>query len=161
GGAGNDIIIGNGNTLISYVHATAAGAGDLAAPRPHGQTGSASGGSPGGQENIKGGVTNARGSDFVDTPLGSNNNGVYKINGRGGLDRAAYSSFVDDSVTAGVTISLAAGTVIGDASVGTDMLRSIEFIRGSNFVDSYDATNFGQTGTANMPSNGNTLNEFE
>ena len=39
----------------------------------------------------------------------------------------------------------------GDASVGTDTLRSIEFIRGSNFVDVYDARGF----TTSDPSNPN------
>ena len=32
----------------------------------------------------------------------------------------------------------------GDASIGTDTLRSIEAVRGTNFADTYDATGFGQ-----------------
>ena len=55
---------------------------------------------------------------------------------------------------------MAAGTVTGDASVGTDTLRSIEFVRGSNFADTYDATGFGRSGALNVGSNG-TFNEFE
>ena len=33
----------------------------------------------------------------------------------------------------GITVNMAAGTVIGDASIGTDSLSSIESIRGTNF----------------------------
>jgi Ca2+-binding RTX toxin-like protein len=49
--------------------------------------------------------------------------------------------------------------VQGDASVGTDTLRSIEAIRGTNFADTFDATGFGADST-NAGSLG-TLNQFE
>jgi len=172
GMGGNDTVTGNGNTLLSYAHANAAVTVDLAAGTAHGTA-----------ANDVAGVGNdtftfvniVRGSEFDDTLLGSNTAATVEmftggagndfINGRGGLDRAAYSSFVDDTVTGGVTVNLAAGTVTGDASVGTDILRSVEFIRGSNFADLYDATNFGAAGflnasTNNVGSNG-TFNEFE
>ena len=64
------------------------------------------------------------------------------IDGRGGLDRANYDSDTDDNVTGGITVNLAAGTVTGDASIGTDTLRSIESVRGTDFADTYDATGF-------------------
>ena len=54
---------------------------------------------------------------------------------------------------------MASGTVIGDAAIGTDTLRSVEGIRGTNFADIYVATNFGASGL-NVGSFG-TFNEFE
>src|SRR5205814_463668 len=51
------------------------------------------------------------------------------LDGGTGNDRAVYTD-----ATGGVTVDLAAGTVTG-AGVGSDTLRSIETIRGSNFAD--------------------------
>ncbi|WP_421608561.1 calcium-binding protein, partial [Bradyrhizobium ottawaense] len=53
----------------------------------------------------------------------------------------------------------AAGTVNGDATVGTDTLRSVEAARGTNFDDTFDATGFGQVGATNVGSSG-TFNDF-
>jgi Ca2+-binding RTX toxin-like protein len=155
GMAGNDTITGNGNTQLSYLDATAGVTVDLAA-------GTATGDVSVGTDSFSG-VSRVRGSQYDDMLLGSNAGGVEQfiggvgndfIDGRGGNDRAAYSSFVNDTVTAGVTINLAAGTVTGDASVGTDTLRSIEFVRGSNFADIYNATGYGAT-SANLSTNVN------
>jgi Ca2+-binding RTX toxin-like protein len=54
---------------------------------------------------------------------------------------------------------LASGVVTGDAAIGSDTLRSVEAIRGTNFADTYVATNFGVSG----PNVGDftTFNEFE
>jgi Ca2+-binding RTX toxin-like protein len=166
GMGGNDTITGNGNTQLSYLNATAGVTVDLAA-------GTATGDVSVGTDSFTG-VTRVRGSQYDDTLLGSNQGGVEQfiggagndfIDGRGGNDRAAYSSFVNDTVTAGVTINLAAGTVTGDASVGTDTLRSIEFVRGSNFADHYDATGFTATsinaGSAGTNNTGAAFNEIE
>ena len=112
------------------------------------------------------------GSAFNDTLLGNSGNNLFVgnagddfIDGRSGFDRAVYSNVIDDSVTAGVSINMAAGTVTGDASVGTDTLRSIELVRGSNFADTYDATDFGAAGftnpAVNNVGNNGTFNEFE
>jgi Ca2+-binding RTX toxin-like protein len=99
--------------------------------------------------------------------LGSNRNenflggrGDDLIDGRNGFDRAVYSTSTDDAVTSAITVNLAAGTVQGDASVGTATLRSIEAVQGSDFADSYDATGYGAAGAANVGNNG-TFNEFE
>ena len=62
--------------------------------------------------------------------------------------------------TAGVTVNMAAGTVIGDASIGTDTLRSIEQSRARNFADTYDAVGFGGTQHLNVGNNG-TFNSFK
>ena len=81
------------------------------------------------------------------------------IDGRGGLDRVIYASILNDTVTGGISVDMASGVVTGDASVGTDTLRSIEFVRGSQFDDVYVATGFSGSST-NAGSNG-TFNEFE
>ena len=60
----------------------------------------------------------------------------------GGGDRFYRAIYTD--ATAGINIVMATGVVTGDASVGTDTLRSIEFVKGSSFDDVYDATGFGQ-----------------
>ena len=78
------------------------------------------------------------------------------IDGRGGFDRADYN--VDATTLSGITVNLAAGTVTGDATVGTDTLRSIEAVRGTNLVDSYNAAGFSGNST-NAGSLG-TFNEF-
>ena len=82
------------------------------------------------------------------------------IDGGGGFDRVLYWFRTDDNVTGGISVNMAAGTVVGDASVGTDTLRSIEAMRATNFADTYDATGFGQAGALNAGSSG-TFNEFE
>src|SRR5207248_3146549 len=91
-----------------------------------------------------------------DTQQGLAGNDV--LDGRTGNDRAVYTD-----ATGGVTVDLAAGTVTG-AGVGTDTLRSIEIIRGSNFADTLVATGFSTTSTnsASMGSNGSsTSGQFE
>lgn len=109
----------------------------------------------------------AWGSAFDDTLLGSNNpNGTAEvfagfagndyIDGRGGFDRADYN--VDPNATSGITVNMASGIVTGDGTVGTDTLRSVEAVRGTNFADTYDATGFGANST-NAGSLG-TFNEF-
>jgi Ca2+-binding RTX toxin-like protein len=87
------------------------------------------------------------GNDFIETFRGGG--GDDQINGGSGLDRAEYFD-----ATAGVTISLAAGSVNGVASgVGNDTLSSVEDIAGSHFADVYDATGFNANST-NSGSNG-------
>src|SRR4029079_10705714 len=101
------------------------------------------------------GVQTVRGSEFNDTLLGSNNitgvevfqgrGGDDFIDGRGGFDRVLYWFRTDDNTTGGITINMAAGTVIGDASVGHDTLRSIEAVRATDFADTYNASGFTTT----------------
>jgi Ca2+-binding RTX toxin-like protein len=65
------------------------------------------------------------------------------INGRGNEDNADYS----DS-TAAITVKLAAGTVTSsDGNVGSDTLREIEGVTGTNFNDIFDATGYGGSST--------------
>ena len=167
--AGNDVITGNGNTKLSYLNATAAVTVDIAA-------GTATGDASVGTDTFSG-VNFIRGSQFADTLLGSNNpplaqpevfdggGGNDFIDGRGGFDRAVYEFRIDDNVTGGITVNLAAGTVVGDTSIGTDTLRSIESVRGTHFADVFDATGFTTSstnaGSAGALSNGAAFNEFE
>ena len=174
GMGGNDVVIGNGNTRVSYANASAAVTVDLAngtaqdrADATNHTTLDLAGV---GVDAILGGVNAARGSDFDDRLFGSNTLGLAVesfiggkgddfINGRGGYDRVLYSTASDDPVTGGITVEMALGKVTGDASVGIDTLRSVEMVRATNFSDSYDATGFSGSST-NAASNGN-FNEFE
>ena len=100
------------------------------------------------------GSTNAAGTTESFDGGGGNDT----IDGRGGFDQAYYNNAV--GTVSGISVDMAAGTVVGDVSIGTDTLRSIESVRGTNFADTYDATGFGQAGALNIGSNG-TFNEFE
>ncbi len=63
------------------------------------------------------------------------------INGRGGEDAANYFLY---SPTHGITVNLAAGTVISaDANIGTDTLREIEDVVGTLLGDTYNAAGYG------------------
>uniref|UniRef100_UPI00048752C6 VCBS domain-containing protein n=1 Tax=Bradyrhizobium sp. WSM1743 TaxID=318996 RepID=UPI00048752C6 len=167
GKGGDDTIISNTNsqgaelTRVSYFSATDAVTVDLAA-------GYAQGDASVGHDTLVGsGFNGVWGSAYNDTILGSNNPmftaEVYSgfagndyIDGRGGYDRVDYN--VDPNTTTGITVNLAAGSVTGDSTIGTDTLRGIEAIRGTNFADTYNAAGFG-AGSVNAGSNG-TFNEF-
>ena len=162
GMAGNDTIIGtllNGapNTRISYVSATGAVTVDIA-------LGTATGDASVGTDTFTG-VNLVRGSEFGDTLLGGSNlaftgevfagrGGDDFIDGRAGFDLSFYQTATD-----AIVVNMAAGTVVGDASTGTDTLRSVEGVRGTSFADTYDATGFSGSST-NAGSNG-TFNDFE
>ena len=173
GVGGNDTITGNGNTRISYLNALAGVTVTMASLG----AGTAQGTDPGDVAGVGidtfTGVSAVRGSDFADLLAGSANpagtaenfegrGGNDAINGDGGFDRAIYSG--DGSVIAGINVALAAGTVTGDAAVGTDTLTSIEGIRGTDFADTYNAAGFtsdaAPTPSANAGS-GSNFNEFE
>ena len=164
GRGGNDTIIGNGDTRISYLHATAGVTVDFA-------LGTADGDASVGHDTFSG-VNRVRGSYFDDLLYGSNNpsnthedfegrGGNDYIDGRGGFDRAVYGN--ED--TTGISVNLAAGTVVGGPNTGTDTLRSIEGIGGTDFADIFDATGFTASstnaGSAGVNGSGNAFNEFE
>jgi VCBS repeat-containing protein len=100
--------------------------------------------------------------DFNDIFTGRAGNDT--LNGQFGYDRANYGA-----ATGPISVQLAAGTVTGTGAnasgVGTDTLKSIELVTGSNYADTFDATGFnstsqnaGSTVTANVAG---TFNEFE
>ena len=96
-------------------------------------------------------VENAVGGSGNDFFSGDANNNTFT--GGAGMDQASYQSSA-----APILVSLAAGTVTGDATVGIDTLRSIEIVTGTNAGDTYDASNFSNS-SANAGSNG-TFNVF-
>ena len=158
---GDDTITGNGNTRIAFYNATAGVTVDLAA-------GTATGDASVGSDTITGGVTQVTGSQFDDVLQGDDNpNGVANVfdgragndtlDGRGGFDKAIYNA--DGAVTSGIHVDMAAGTVTGDAAVGTDTLISIESVRGTDFADTFDATGYNGAST-DLPM-GTDFNEFE
>ncbi|MGY4291849.1 hypothetical protein ACVWXO_011115 [Bradyrhizobium sp. LM2.7] len=165
GMAGNDTIIGNGHTRIQYTQSSGGVTVNFV-------TGIATGDASVGTDTFTG-VNAVMGSMFADTFSGSGADenfmglaGDDLINGNGGFDTAQYANLT--FTTGGISVHLAAGTVIGDASSGTDTLRSIEGIQGTNFADTYDATNFGVSGAidpvtglpyANVGNNGK-LNQY-
>jgi Tol biopolymer transport system component len=177
---GDDSITGNGNTRVSYSNATAAVTIDLA-DESTGGTGTARDSLDAlnnttadlatvGVDTFHTGINAIRGSDFDDRLLGSNTLGLAVesfiggkgddfIDGRGGYDRALYSTASDDPVTGGITVDMAAGKATGDASVGTDTLKSVELIRGSNYDDIYNAVGF--DGASSNAGSDRTFNEFE
>src|SRR5207253_2538518 len=88
------------------------------------------------------------------------------IDGRNGYDLAIYGPGIYDgivtdlnTVTGGITVNLASGSVVGDSSIGSDTLKSIEAVRGTNFNDAFTAVGF-SGGSTNAGSFG-TYNEFE
>ena len=169
GAGGNDTIIGNGTTRLNYVTATASVTVDLETSAIGTTTaitvaGSATGSSEG-TDNFTG-VNAVQGSTLADTLLGSSFGNTFTglggddyIDGRGGFDTASYNSL--HTVTGGVSVALAAGTVTGDASVGTDTLRSIEAVQGTFFNDTFDATGYGQGGALNVSNSNGNFNQFE
>ncbi|MDI1262056.1 MAG: calcium-binding protein [bacterium] len=176
GRGGDDTITGNGQTRVSYFHATAGVTVTLAANSwtspTSGASGTATGDASVGTDTFTG-VNNVRGSFFDDAFYGSNNpnftsenfeglGGDDLIDGGTGFDRAYYNQAFDG---VGINVNLSAGTVTGGLATGTDTLRSIEAIWGTNFDDTYDATGFSgvSTNAGNAGNNGaaSSLNEFE
>lgn len=109
------------------------------------------------------GVDALRGTENNDTISGRNNwsyeefwgyAGNDSINGRGGEDAVNYSH----SATA-INVNLGAGTVTGGADVGTDTLREVESVVGTNLADTYDASTFSHT-SSNRASNSSPFNVF-
>jgi hypothetical protein len=169
GAGGNDTIIGNGNTRLNYQLAAGSVTADLETS-PIGTTnaitvaGSAT--ALGEGTDTFTGVNAVQGSMFNDTLLGSSFGntliglgGDDYLDGRGGFDTAGYNNLA--SVTGGISVNLAAGTVTGDASVGTDTLRSIEGIQGTGFADLFNAVGYGLAGALNVSNSNGNFNQFE
>ena len=113
------------------------------------------------------GVNFIRASDHDDILLGSNNISIGEqfvdsggddfIDGRGGFDAVRYFTFIDEIISTGITIDMAAGVVTGDLGL-TRCDRSKA--RGTSSADVHIATGFGQAGALNARSEG-TFNDFE
>jgi Ca2+-binding RTX toxin-like protein len=172
GMGGDDTVTGNGNTRVSYVNAEAAVTVTLNADGSGSAIGTAPGDAAGiGTDTFTGGVTAVRGSNFNDTLTGSAANELFEgwggddeINGGGGLDRTRYDINNGAALVLGISVNMASGVVTGrDATAtavyGTDTLRSVEFVRGTNADDVYDATGF--SGASLNAGSNMGLNEFE
>ena len=136
---GNDVITGNGSTRVSYEHSTSAVVVDLSA-------GTADGDVSVGHDTLVSGVSSVRGSYFDDYLYGSNSTSTEQFEGRGGNDyidgRGGFDRAVYGNEDATITVNLAAGIVVGGVNTGTDTLRSVEGITGTEFNDVYNATGF-------------------
>jgi len=162
GRGGDDRITGNGSTRIEYSSATGPVTVNLV-------LGSAIGDASVGVDEIVGGVSSVRGSDYADTLVGGSlaaggfesfdgRGGDDWIDGAGGFDRAEYG--FNGPIGSGIVVDLADGTVSGDpVLIGTDTLRGIEAIRGTYLDDVYDSTGFSPA-SVNSGSLGS-FNEFE
>ncbi|WP_375161679.1 tandem-95 repeat protein [Bradyrhizobium sp. RDT46] len=166
GAGGNDTITGNGNTRLNYAIAQAAVSVDLETTAGTAITvaGSATGTTEG--TDTFTGVNAVQASMFNDTLLGSSYSNTFTplggddyMDGRGGFDTASYNSL--NTVTGGIAVAMAAGTVTGDASIGTDTLRSIEGVQGTGYADTYDATGYGLGGALNVSTSNANFNQFE
>jgi Ca2+-binding RTX toxin-like protein len=164
GGAGNDLIIGNGSTRISYVTSTTGVVVDLSIN--NNGSGTVTGDQSVGTDTIVSGVSSIRGSAFNDTLTGFDNatgtqtfdgrGGDDTIDGRGGFDRVVYNS--DSTVTHGINLTLT-DTVVGSVhtltgsisgatnnEVGDDHLSNIESVTGTDFDDTLTATGIPASG---------------
>ena len=158
GRGGDDQITGNGSTRISYYHATAGvtvaftdGSWTSSTQQRRVGHGLVRAMPPSGHDTFTG-VNSIRGSFFNDTFTGSTNpfgtaenfeglGGDDTINGGGGFDRAVYSNSFGGS---GINVQLADGTVTPidpthGIDIGSDTLRSVEAIWGTDFDDVYNA----------------------
>ncbi|MFG3591071.1 beta strand repeat-containing protein [Bradyrhizobium sp. RDI18] len=169
GAGGNDTVIGNGFTRLNYSNAIGAITADLEISTI-GTTnaitviGTATGAGEG-TDSLTG-VNAVQGSVFADTLLGSSFSNTFTglggddyIDGRGSFDTASYNSL--GLATAGVSVNLAAGIATGDASVGTDTLRNIEGVQGTNFADTFNATGYGLGSALNVSTSNGNFNQFE
>jgi serralysin len=132
GGAGSDTIISNGGEdTASYAHSSAGVSVNLATATAHG--GDAEG-------DTLNGISDLRGSAFVDTLTGDANNNVLEggagadaLNGGAGIDTVSYehasSTVIVVLDNSGNPNDNGGGDAFGDTYTG------IENVRGSNFVD--------------------------
>lgn len=133
GRGGNDTIIGNGYTEISYAAATAGVSVSLT-------TGRASGNASVGSD-LFSGVYAVTGSDFADSLVGGGagrpGDAMEVLTGGRGADTivgAGYDWAGYSPATAGIAVDLKAGTA-QDGQGSTDKLTSIHGIIGSGFAD--------------------------
>ena len=110
------------------------------------------------------GLQSIRGTNLDDTLVG----GAYDveifaggagndfIDGKWGYDEARQNG---GATLSGISVNLKDGIVVGDALVGTDSLRGIEGVWGTQFADTYDARGFSAS-SANAGSRGD-FNSFQ
>jgi Ca2+-binding RTX toxin-like protein len=84
------------------------------------------------------------GRDYWDFDLFYSSRGGDTYDGRAGSDGVSYQSI--DSAS-GIEVDLAGGKVWWNDGRYVDTLRQIEWVRGTNFADTFDATGYGGTST--------------
>ena len=161
GGRGNDTIVGNGDTELTYSDSGAT-SGVVVDLQARTATSDYSG-----ADSIEGGIIAVTGTSFADRIKGANTNrSGESFTGLGGDDTyeggGGYDSIFYGGSQNALRIDLAAGTVIGGADVGTDTLIGIEAIQGSTAGDFYDASQFGlDASSPNKIDDGGLFNSFE
>jgi Ca2+-binding RTX toxin-like protein len=176
---GNDTVIGNGDTSVSFdiwgsgQSSTGKGVyaqlGELGVTTTVNRTHLSADGSAFGITQLTD-VDGVTGTSFDDTLMGSSGDEHFRgqggsdlIDGGGGKDTAKYlwgsTTGIKVSMQDG-TVTWLAPTILEDASqAGTDTLRSIEIVHGTNVDDIYDARGFSST-SANAGSAG-LWNQFQ
>jgi Ca2+-binding RTX toxin-like protein len=160
GGMGNDTFVGNGNTELqfNFSNATSGVIVDL-------KTGTAES-DWFGSDTLFGAFSSVVGTKFDDIIKGTNLlNGGESFTGGAGNDTfiggGGYDSIYYANSLSSIQVDLEAGLVYGGSDVGIDRLSGIEAIVGSNFNDSYKATNFALFAlNTNAPDDG-LFNSFE
>ena len=162
---GDDIVVGNSNTRIMFYNASGAVTVDLLG---NGTNGFADGDASVGHDTLSG-IAQVRGSSFDDHLYGTNTvafsevfdgwTGNDYIDGRGGFDTVQYNN--NGLTASGITVDMAAGTVVGDSTVGTDTLRGIEQVFGTNHADTYNASQYGMAGANNNMGLPGLFNSFQ
>ena len=97
------------------------------------------------------------GRDSWDFDLFNSSRGGDHFDGRGGSDGVSYSW---NDATQGIVVKMAAGQVQWKDDLHIDTLRQIEWIRGTDFADTYIASGYGGSST-NKNSSGETWNVFD
>ena len=140
GMAGNDMITGNGNTVIGFGFATAGVTVNLA-------EGTATGNASVGNDTFTG-VNHVTGSSFDDSIIGNANpNSFAGAGGNDTIDGGANPQGLGDIVgygssPSGVTVNLETG-VANDGFGTVDTLTNIEVVNGSRFADALTGSSLG------------------
>jgi hypothetical protein len=127
---GDDSITGNGNTRLLFTNATAGVTINLA-------TGDANGDASVGHDTFTG-VNSVTGSNAADSYVAAGFGSFNAFQGMGGNDTITGNGNTQiffNNATSGVTVDLATGDAVGDASVGHDTFAGVSSIIGSNFDD--------------------------
>ena len=142
GGRGNDTIVGNGDTDLSFGDSNATSGVEVDLTLGQATSGYS------GVDTILGGIISVTGTSFDDYIKGADTNrqgetfnggaGNDTFEGGGGFESAVYGAS-----QAAVIVDLAAGLVTGGNDVGVDTLIGIEGVIGSAFADTYDASVYG------------------
>jgi len=167
--AGNDTVTGNGDTVLNItsggrvtsttgkgVNFTLPGTGTATLNLTHLNWQDWSGKQVAMGQVTVSKIDEIRGTDFNDTLTGGTYDDYEAFRGKAGDDSIDGGTGYDMAdymgSTAGVNVDLWMGTAVAmdsnNSSIGTDTLRGIEVIRGTNHADKYMASQFGKSAPA-------------